>query len=260
MMKDTIFANRDALTKLDRSFWMELHFLEHALDSKLSIHLQNCLMAILPEKGQVQSMTKAVLACRQLATGRVAMAAGKSAERELQGCCNLLSDCCEGRSPTASAVTKMSPFSMLFLKKAENFCVYNTVEGSEDMTGRASRKVVLTGANALLSRFDKCSAPHKDPDSADLKVSRTFRWMLNEDQNARVDEWLRVAVLIAKDKMATAKKEPSLTLRMPLQCKKAVKCSKQIICQHHQFQRNKTKVKIEESSDETRAKRSNKHG
>ena len=206
MMKDTIFANRDALTKLDRSFWMELHFLEHSLDSKLSIHLQNCLMAILPEKGQVQSMTKAVLACRQLATGRVAMAAGKSAERELQGCCNLLSDCCEGRSPTASAVTKMSPFSMLFLKKAENFCVYNTVEGSDDMTGRASRKVVLTGANALLSRFDKCSTPHKDPDSADLKVFRSFRWMLNEDQNARVDEWLRVAVLTAKDKIATAKK------------------------------------------------------
>ena len=51
------------------------------------------------------------------------MAAGKQIERELQGCCNLLGHCLEGRAPTASAVAKMSPFSILLLEKTVIFVV-----------------------------------------------------------------------------------------------------------------------------------------
>ena len=112
----------------------------------------------------------------------------------------------EGRAPTAKAVSKMSPFSILFLKKAEKFCVYSTVAPSDDGKS-APRKVVLTGYDALNARFEKFVGGHSDPSSADLKEFRSYRWMLNEQQNTQVNEWQSAAVLSAKDKIQAEKKK-----------------------------------------------------
>ena len=71
-------------------------------------------------------MSKAVVACCQLSVGDAIIAAGKTLQRELQGCCNLLADCAEGRSPTAADVAKMSPFSIFFLNRAEIFGVWSS--------------------------------------------------------------------------------------------------------------------------------------
>ena len=77
--------------------------------------------------------------------------------------------------------------------------MYSIVVSSDD--GKApARKVVLTGSDALKSRFETCSCPGTDPTSADLKEFRSFRCMLSEEQNAVVDEWQRVGIVSAKEK------------------------------------------------------------
>ena len=45
------------------------------------------------------------------------------------------------------------------------------------------------------------------PENADLKQMRQFRWMLTPARNSKLDEWIRDAVINAKDKMVNQKKE-----------------------------------------------------
>ena len=124
-------------------------------------------------------MSKAVVACRQLAVGQTAVAAGKTLERELQGCCNLLADCSEGRSPTTADVAKMNPFSILFLKRAENSCDWNPDDFVEHGGAFKVARVQLQGHDASEARFQKCAGLRgSTPDNDDLEVFRQVRWML----------------------------------------------------------------------------------
>ena len=97
------------------------------------------------------------------------MAAGKTVEREFQNCCDWLADNSEGRSPTATYVANMSPFSKLFMNNTDGFCVWNIDEPVE-MEGHRVRTQQLQGRDALTARFAHCASPQGgEPSSHDWK-------------------------------------------------------------------------------------------
>ena len=204
-MREIVNANQAQLTTLDKSFWMEIDFLNHHFDELLQEHLRACLLAALPEEHEVRSMPKAIVAARTLATGQVATAAGKETEQELISVVNLLSDVADGKSPPGVEIAKMSEFHILCLKKAENFCVVKIDVPVTD--SQKVRRKQLIGAAALDAVFSRSQENKSGPDNADLKVMRQFRWMLTPKMNSMLDDWIRDAVINAKDRMVNQRKE-----------------------------------------------------
>lgn len=127
-MKKVIVGAADAIKKLDRSCWMEIQYLAEHFDGAIERHLQDCLLAILPEHGQRQSLAKAVTATRTLATSDVVQAQDRTLEQELSSCCNLLSDVNGSKGPTGAELGKMGTFPKRFLKRVENLCIMNASE------------------------------------------------------------------------------------------------------------------------------------
>lgn len=114
------------------------------------------------------------------------------------GVANMLSDCCEGRSPAAAAVSRMSPFSILFLKKCENFCIaYAEVPAGGG--SKAMRKIGVYGQEAVKYRYDLCpkAANGAERDTLELKGFRKLRWVLSDEQQAKVDICHKEAMLEA---------------------------------------------------------------
>ena len=145
------------------------------------------------------------MAARTLATGQVATAAGKETERELISVVNLLSDVADGKSPAGSETAKMSEFHILCLKKAEIFCVVKIDVPMVDSQKVKRRQLIGSAAlDAVVARSEENKL---GPENADLKVMRQFRWMLTPARNSTLDEWIRDAVINAKDKMVNQRKE-----------------------------------------------------
>ena len=49
--------------------------------------------------------------------------------------------------------------------------------------------------------YDQCKKNTGLPDPAKIKFMRTFRWVLDPTENVHVEEWQRIAVLTARDRL-----------------------------------------------------------
>ena len=49
--------------------------------------------------------------------------------------------------------------------------------------------------------YDQCKKNTGLPDPAKIKFMRTFRWVLDPTENEHVEEWQRIAVLTARDRL-----------------------------------------------------------
>ena len=203
-MRDIVNSNEEEFIKMNESFWMEIAFLNTRFDPLLLAHLRSCLLAILPDAGEIRSLPKAVTAARALATGQVATAAGRDVEKELMSVVNLLQDICDARSPCASETLKMSSFVLQCLKKAENCCVTTHEEPLTENGTKMRRKQLLAGA-ALDHLVAKSLKLKSGPLGPDLKQMRQFRWMLSIENNKLLDGWIKDAVVMAKDKLTNAR-------------------------------------------------------
>ena len=200
-MKTIVAKHGDSWTKLAKSFWMEIAFLEECMDERLAEHLKTELMALIPDFGVKRDINKCVVACKKLSHGDAVQAAGSVLGRELQGVVNLLQDCTEGHSPSAIDVSRMSSFSILFLKKCENFCTCDAYVPAE-AGSMTMKRVELQGKEAIGARFDRCfkaEAGAKDPQ--DIKEFRMFKWMLSSEQQEKVDVWHKEVIFHAKARL-----------------------------------------------------------
>ena len=207
-MKKIITGHADAIKKLDRCFWMEIQYLTEHFDGAIQKHLQECLLAVLPEHGQRQSLAKAVVAARTLATSDVAQAQDRALEQELSSCCNLLSDVNEGIGPKGNAFGKMGTFYKRFLKRVEFVCIMNESENDN----AHGCKTVLFGGPALQARWMMCearSAANSEfvQEPVDLKCFRQFRWILTPAQETILQEWEAIALETGRERLANARNQ-----------------------------------------------------
>ena len=171
------------------------------MDERLAEHLKTELMALIPDFGVKRDINKCVVACKKLSHGDAVQAAGAVLGRELQGVVNLLQDCVEGHSPSAIDVSRMSSFSILFLKKCENFCTCDAYVPGE-AGSMTMKRVELQGNEAIGTRFDRCfkaEAGAKDPQ--DIKEFRMFKWMLSSEQQEKGDVWHKEVIFHAKARL-----------------------------------------------------------
>ena len=152
------------------------------MDVRLAEHMKTELMALIPDHGVEADINKCVVACKKLSHGDVVLAAGIGLSRELQAVANLLQDCIDCHSPSAIDVSRMSSFSILFLKKCEHFCGCDAYCPGE-AGSMTMKRLELQGQDAIAARFDRCfKADSKAKDPNDIKEFRMFRWMLNTEQ------------------------------------------------------------------------------
>jgi hypothetical protein len=199
-MQTTVAKHGESWMKLDKSFWMEKAFLMECLDVRLAEHMKAELMTLIPDFGVKIDINKCVVACKKLSHGDVVLAAGSGLCRELQGVVNLLQDCIDCHSPSAIEVSRMSSFSILFVKKCENFCRCDAYVA--DSAGIKSKRVELQGKAAITARFDRCLQAElgmKDP--LDIKEFRMFKWMLSSEQQEKIDVWHKEVMLQAKARL-----------------------------------------------------------
>ena len=111
-----VTSHLETTKKSDRTFWLEEDFfLRGTFDVAIDAHLKACLLAILPEHGQVQSLNKDVVAAKALTTGDVVQAQKQTLVKELTSATNLLVDVLEHRAPSSVEASKLSEFAMKVL-------------------------------------------------------------------------------------------------------------------------------------------------
>ena len=90
----------------------------------------------------------------------------------------------------------MKPFSLSFLKRAENFAhTHGEVQCAQ--TGRFLNNS-FCGSAAIDYRFKTCSSKSGIQDSENLKEFKRFRWMLSAEQEDVFEGWCRDAIISGK--------------------------------------------------------------
>jgi hypothetical protein len=81
----------------------------------------------------------------------------------------------------------------------------------------------LSGGEGLKFLFEQMAEKKKVQDSSDLKVLRSFKWMLSTEELRTFDEWEREAVLNARDTMQASKNQAIKDLEKELAAPAAAK-------------------------------------
>ena len=113
---------------------------------------------------------------------------------------NVLQDIVNCLGPTAVEAKHFDPYLMRFLKRCENlaFCDLEDMEPGDCTSIKTFR---VFGADAMGETYDQCKTNTGLPDPAVIKFMRTFRWVLDPTENEQVEEWQRIAVLTARDRL-----------------------------------------------------------
>ena len=119
-IKKIIKSNLGEIKKLDKTFWLDEVLLFELYDDMISTKLKDQFLEMLPRQGEKFNLSKITTAARLFVTGPVVAAQRKCLERELVSALNLLVDISEARGPSALEASRMSPFTVLVLKRAEN--------------------------------------------------------------------------------------------------------------------------------------------
>ena len=198
-MQATIKSHAQSLQNLDKSFWMDIAFLDSCFDARIGSHFKAQVLDVLPKAGERKDIVKCIDEARTISQSDGVEAAGKTLQRELTGLVNLLQDCSEGRSPSAMEVVRMSGFSTIFLKGCENLCVAYAVVAD----GMTKKKVEKFGQDAINYKYQMCldaeNVASRDP--LDLRDFRRFQWMLSAEQMKNVELWHREAMVEAKTRL-----------------------------------------------------------
>ena len=201
--KNAVRAGAGEWIKMDEYAWMDIYDLEHCFDDEIDEKMCQCLLDILPNKGERRSLPKAIVAGRHLPTGDIATAQKKPLMDKLNGAVNILVDIGEGRGPTANELSKMFDFTVRLVKRAENFAV--VYSDDLDASGKLVSKRTLYGQEAIHYRFERCKEIDGVQDSQHLKEFRMFAWTLTTPQHEEFLNWERAAVAGAKQRMADSK-------------------------------------------------------
>ena len=198
--RELVKTNLTEIKKADKSFWLDEAFMNGPYDKLIDAKLKDQFLSLLPNEGERHSIAKTTSAARLFVTGPIVSAQCRMLEKELVDAVNLLQEVSECRGPTALEASRMKPWILQVLKKAEHFHhMYAEVIGGEGK----KKKGNVFGASAMDARFEKCQS--HGADAIDLKEMRCFRWLLSDDQDAKYEKWNTEAVLHSKDKLQNAK-------------------------------------------------------
>ena len=222
-LRATVESHLATTMKSDKTFWLEKEFFLPAggpFDLAIDQHLKNCLLTILPSSGQTRSFGKGVAAARQLTTGDIVVAQKKTLVKELTSATSMMNDILDNQGPSSAEAAKLSDFAKLVLKKCENYC---RVPVPSELVERVGGRTTLSGGEGLKFLFEQMAEKKKVQDSSDLKVLRSFKWMLSTEELRTFDEWEREAVLNARDTMQASKNQAIKDLEKELAAPAAAK-------------------------------------
>ena len=120
-MKKTVNGLSTELLKLDKSFFLDIAFLNDHYDDLVETRMRDLMLECLPRPHERRSLAKAVIATRVLSTGPTSMAQRKSVQSDMANAANCLLDISQGQSPSALEVSSMSHWLVTFHKRAEAF-------------------------------------------------------------------------------------------------------------------------------------------
>lgn len=200
----TIRQNMQELKRLDANgFWMDSAFLNDSYDNLIEAHCKDLVLALVQEGKHMQSIQKAEVAGRLLLSGDVFTAQKMSLQRELKGALNLLTEIYSGRGPTAQEAARMSLWHTIFLKRCENFAMYEE-EMAEGKLGRVKMHKWF-GSDAIMKRYERAEAQHGCKSPEDLKEFRSFTWLLSKEKQKIASEWQKHAVSTSASRLKETK-------------------------------------------------------
>jgi len=179
-MMTVINAKGDALRALDRSFELEIAYLNRALEPIVKERVRAQLLKCLPDETNRVTVQQAVQGMGQLKASPLVRAAHPELQGEVEGVLSLLNDLSMGISPREKTVQGFSDFFKIVLKRAENFFSLDPEAAPEDCaTAGEGQLIALQGRDALRAQFRRLSENHKKGEQigiTDLQPLKTYAW------------------------------------------------------------------------------------
>ena len=185
-LKEEVRAHLASCKKADESFWLEEAFLLHGpFDEAITEHLRSSFLAVMPNEDDRNELSRDVVALRLLVHGDVVSAQKPELVKELKTAYSLLVDVMDARGVSASDAGKFSQFHMAVLKKAENYARFEVTDAESGVAAGD----ILQGAAAIKHLMRLMQKEEGTQVTANLKLVRSFKWLLNSDEEKTFTKW-----------------------------------------------------------------------
>lgn len=204
-MKRCAANHAKAWLGLDRTFSLELVFLNEHVEKLALEQIHKAVLCALPSGGEHKSFAPVLLAVYQVKISTVCMASGGGAVAEVDGVHSMIASLDEGVGPAARDITQFSHFYKTVVAKLPYF-----LQRSEISPKTGVFKKTLTGRAALQDLFYTMAHKFETNERVGIKCLqplRAYKWLLNDEQNAQVTLWNQAATLA----QASLTMNPALT-------------------------------------------------
>ena len=182
-MRQILEDNSAALRQIDRTFIIELAYLEKA-DEALDAAIKAKVQALLPSATVHKSFVQVDMEMRELMKSDMCKRCSRSTAGQVEAVLEVLTNMQRGISPDPLRAT--SGFYKEVLPRCAWFCCFEATAGKKTY-----------GVEALRSHFASVKAAITDQPNAtlgQLEVFQTYKWLLDEEQKVDLAAWVAAAV------------------------------------------------------------------
>jgi hypothetical protein len=175
---------------LDRSFCLELSFLNETAEVMAKDQLHHAVLDALPSDIVKKTHKESLLALHKIKMSDLAYVTGTSVTAELEGVISMVASLEEGVGLTAKEISNFGPFYKSVVARLPHFYrMAPKADGTDrrDLTGRAAIREFLVDVRLQLTDLD--SLPLKV-----LQPLRTYAWVLEGQEIAEVNTWIQNAL------------------------------------------------------------------
>ena len=175
---------------LDRSFCLELSFLNEMAEGMAKEQLHHAVLDALPSDTVKKTHSDSLLALHKIKSSDLAYVTGPSMNSELEGVISMVASLEEGVGLSAKEIMNFGPFYKSVVARLPHFYRMTPKAGGldrRDLTGRAAIRELLVDVRLQLS----------DRDALPLKVLqplRTYAWVLVGLEIVEVNNWIQDAL------------------------------------------------------------------
>ena len=189
-MKKILTNNASQLVSIDRSFKLELEYLNSALDTDLVETVQKQILAKLPSTRSVVTMQQAADNLAVLRSSQIGEMCSRYCQAKIEAVRDLVTNMARGVPPDSKLCEDIGFFSTVLQRLA---CFQRATV--HEKVGDGMKTVELVGKRALDAAFGTMRAKMKEDSSkvtlVELENFQSFKWLLNDTEKKELAEWVQ---------------------------------------------------------------------
>lgn len=190
-MRRVVGSHAKAWLNLDRSFALEISYLSGCAEKLALEQIHRAVLEALPSENGAKTCAASILALHQVKASAICRAAGATVVAEVEGVHTMVASLDDGVGVQKKDLANFSPFYKTVVARLPYYLKREETTPSGSMFKRT-----LLGRPALLDLYTTLATQKAQGGQIamrDLQPLRTYRWLLTDEQDTAVTNWVQSA-------------------------------------------------------------------